>query len=72
MDDFGSGYSSIQLLRSMPIDNLKIDKGLVDDSTEKPKLQKILASVINLAQSLCIQVTAEGWRRRRSTISFGR
>lgn len=60
MDDFGSGYSSIQLLRSMPIDNLKIDKGLVDDSTEKPKLQKILASVINLAQSLCIQVTAEG------------
>ncbi len=60
MDDFGSGYSSIQLLRSMPIDNLKIDKGLVDDSTEKPKLQKILASVINLAQSLNIKVTAEG------------
>ncbi len=60
MDDFGSGYSSIQLLRSMPIDNLKIDKGLVDDSTERPKLQKILASVIGLAQSLDIQVTAEG------------
>lgn len=60
MDDFGSGYSSIQLLRSMPIDNLKIDKGLVDDSTERPKLQKILASVIGLAQSLDIRVTAEG------------
>ena len=60
MDDFGSGYSSIQLLRSMPIDNLKIDKGLVDDSTERPKLQKILSSVIGLAQSLHIQVTAEG------------
>lgn len=60
MDDFGSGYSSMQLLSSMPVDMLKLDKSMVDNSTENEKTRAVLKSVINLAHSLGIAVTAEG------------
>lgn len=60
MDDFGSGYSSMQLLSSMPVDMLKLDKSMVDNSTENEKTRAVLKSVINLAHSLGIEVTAEG------------
>lgn len=59
MDDFGTGYSSLMMLKSVPIDVLKLDKSFVDDFDD-PKGQKIITSVINLAQELHIEVTAEG------------
>lgn len=60
MDDFGSGYSSIMMLESMPIDCLKIDKTMIDDIETNPKAKEILHSVITLAQSLGLSVVAEG------------
>lgn len=60
MDDFGSGYSSMQLLSSMPVDMLKLDKSMVDDSTENERTRAVLRSVIELAHSFGIEVTAEG------------
>lgn len=59
MDDFGTGYSSLMMLKSVPIDTLKLDKSFVDDFDDK-KGEKIIVSVIRLAQSLQIEVTAEG------------
>lgn len=60
MDDFGSGYSSIQLLSVMPIDMLKLDKSLVDNSTDNLRIQAALRSVISLARTFGIDVIAEG------------
>ena len=60
MDDFGSGYSSVTMLKSMPIDILKIDKSMVDSVEDNEKVRLILSSIIRLAQSLHISVTAEG------------
>lgn len=59
MDDFGTGYSSLMMLKSVPIDVLKLDKSFVDDFDD-PRGEKIITSVIKLAQSLQIEVTAEG------------
>lgn len=59
MDDFGTGYSSLMMLKSVPIDVLKLDKSFVDDFDDC-KGEKIITSVIRLAQSLHIEVTAEG------------
>lgn len=60
MDDFGSGYSSIQLLSVMPIDMLKLDKSLVDNSTDNLRIQAALRSVVSLARTFGIDVIAEG------------
>lgn len=60
MDDFGSGYSSINMLKNIPIDILKIDKSLIDGFDKNHKSQQIIISIITLAQKLGIQVTAEG------------
>lgn len=62
MDDFGSGYSSLNLLRVMPVDVLKLDKGFLencsgDDSTRE---KRIIAHVISMAKDLDITVLAEG------------
>lgn len=60
MDDFGSGYSSVNMLSNIPIDVLKIDKRLIDDCRDDGKGQKIITTIVDLARELKIQVTAEG------------
>lgn len=59
MDDFGTGYSSLTMLKSIPIDILKLDKSFVNDYND-PRGEIIITSVIQLAQSLKIRITAEG------------
>lgn len=59
MDDFGTGYSSLMMLKSIPIDILKLDKSFVDDFDDS-RGEEIIRSVIQLAQALHIDVTAEG------------
>ena len=68
MDDFGSGYSSLNTLKDVPVDILKLDMQFIIDSTEKnkskPKHQKrssnILTSVVRMANLLQLPVIAEG------------
>lgn len=63
MDDFGSGYSSLALLREMPVDVLKLDKGFLDGcSGEKAETrdQRIVSHIISMAKDLNISVLAEG------------
>lgn len=64
MDDFGSGYSSITMLKNIPIDILKIDKGLIDGFESNPKGKTILENIIKLCHRLDILVTAEGVETR--------
>lgn len=64
MDDFGSGYSSLNLLTDLPIDILKLDKVFLakDQLTKNQKI--IISSVISMAQQLKIKVLCEGVERR--------
>lgn len=62
MDDFGSGYSSLQYLKRLPIDTLKIDRGFVADigSTDHDTATSIIKTIIELGHSLGLSVVAEG------------
>ena len=60
MDDFGSGYSSLNMLRSAPLDTLKIDRFFLDEimSTDRGKI--IVESSVRMAKQLGLSVIAEG------------
>lgn len=60
MDDFGSGYSSLNMLKDIPIDVLKIDKEFLNQSTDNTRQRIIFSTIIQMAEKLNIQVVAEG------------
>ncbi len=59
MDDFGSGYSSLGLLREIPIDTLKLDKTFLEH-IEDYNARMIVSNVVNLAKNLKLNVVSEG------------
>lgn len=60
MDDFGSGYSSLNLLKLLPIDVLKIDKQFLRESSKGDRSYRIIKCVIEMAKALDAQVVCEG------------
>ncbi|WP_426263356.1 putative bifunctional diguanylate cyclase/phosphodiesterase [Sphingomonas sp. PWP1-2] len=60
IDDFGIGYSSLSLLRMLKVDSLKIDRCFVSGLADSAGDQVLVKAVLNLGQSLRIDVTAEG------------
>lgn len=60
LDDFGTGFSSLQYLAQMPIDFIKIDRSFVMHVNKDEKTLAVVSSIIYLAQKLDIKVIAEG------------
>ena len=60
LDDFGSGYSSLNYLRQYPVDAIKIDRSYISEVPENHQAATFLASIIDMAHTLGKQVVAEG------------
>jgi diguanylate cyclase (GGDEF)-like protein len=60
MDDFGTGYSSLSYLMKFPFDRIKIDRSFVTALAQEKAAQEILKTIVGLASTLHMSVTAEG------------
>ena len=64
MDDFGSGYSSLNLLKDMPVDVLKIDMAFLRETADARRSQIIVRNIIKLSYDLSIESLTEGVETR--------
>lgn len=60
MDDFGSGYSSLNMLRKAPVDTLKIDRFFLDEIMSTSRGKIIVEASVKMAKQLGLTVVAEG------------
>lgn len=68
MDDFGTGYSSLSILRTLPIDELKIDKSFVDNIIEDKSAKNMIKNIISIGQNLHMELIAEGVESQEQVI----
>ena len=59
LDDFGSGYSSLEYLGRLPIDILKVDRSLIEHA-EEPQRQEVLRAILHIAEKLGLDTIVEG------------
>ena len=65
MDDFGSGYSSLNMLSSMPVDVLKMDRGFIMNIEHSEQDFRLVQLILDIARNLKLQVIAEGVETER-------
>ncbi len=64
IDDFGSGYSSLNMLKNITVDFIKLDREFLMKAEDNIRAQKVIQSVISMANDLGITVVAEGVETR--------
>ena len=64
IDDFGAGYSSLNLLSQLDFKVLKLDKAFLDSGIEEEKVKNVIDSVISMAKKLKMKVVAEGVEKK--------
>lgn len=60
MDDFGSGYSSLHMLKDVPVDRIKLDLHFLTDTGDREKGRTIISSMIQMMSALGMDIIAEG------------
>jgi diguanylate cyclase (GGDEF)-like protein len=64
MDDFGSGYSSLNILKDIPIDILKLDKEFFEEATDSKRGREIISSIVEMAKKIQIITISEGIEKK--------
>lgn len=64
MDDFGSGYSSLNMIQNIPVDTLKIDKIFFDQASDSSRSEAVIGSIVAMARALSMVTVAEGVEHR--------
>lgn len=70
IDDFGAGYSSLNVIKNVEIDTLKIDKSLIDEVLSNPRNMFILAAIIDVGKNLNAEVVVEGIELEEQVIAL--
>ncbi len=60
LDDFGSGYSSLEYLGRLPISVLKVDRSLIEHVHDEPQRQEVLRAISHIADKLGLETIVEG------------
>ncbi len=60
MDDFGSGYSSLNVLKNLQFDSIKLDKEFLNGFSQNLHAQKVIEGTVSMIKSLGVKVIAEG------------
>ncbi len=60
LDDFGSGYSSLNMLKDIPVDVVKIDREFFNGTVNSERGRAVISTVVDLAKNLDMQVISEG------------
>lgn len=60
IDDFGSGFSSYNILKALPMDEIKLDRFFIKEGISKDRDMRIISSIIKLGRELKMKVTQEG------------
>jgi len=67
MDDFGSGYSSLNVLKNLHFDSIKLDKEFLSDFEENPFAKKVIEETVKMIKKLGINTIAEGVETREQS-----
>lgn len=70
IDDFGAGYSSLNVIKNIEIDTLKIDKSLLDEVLSNQRNLFILTAIIDVGKNLHAQVVVEGIEQEEQVIAL--
>ncbi|MEG2174794.1 MAG: GGDEF domain-containing protein [Oscillospiraceae bacterium] len=68
LDDFGSGYSSLNVLKDLQVDTLKLDRFMLSKTLHSEREKAIVANIIRMAQELKMSVVAEGIETREQVL----
>ena len=68
MDDFGSGYSSLNTLKNTQYDVIKIDRGFLHDFIGSDRGQKIVEHTIKMTRAIGLDIVAEGVESREQAV----
>lgn len=60
LDDYGTGYASMEMLKTMPVTEVKVDRRFVHGAAHDPKATAVLGSLLELASGLSLAAVAEG------------
>jgi diguanylate cyclase (GGDEF)-like protein/PAS domain S-box-containing protein len=65
LDDFGAGFRSLQILKSLPFDGIKVDRSLTRDVGKTPQADAVMSAVLQLSRTLKLGTAAEGVENER-------
>jgi len=67
LDDFGSGFSSLNYLKNLPVDKLKLDRSFIHELPHSDEGKAITSSIISLTHDLAMKVIAEGVKTQQQS-----